>query len=66
MEIAVKRLTKGSHQGLRELKNELVSAAKLQHKNLVKLMGASIDKDDMSLVYEYIPNKTPGAFIFGN
>jgi hypothetical protein len=64
MEIAVKRLTKGSQQGLRELKNELVSAAKLQHKNLVKLMGASIDKDDMSLVYEYIPNKTLAAFTF--
>ncbi|CAL5039460.1 unnamed protein product [Urochloa decumbens] len=64
MEIAVKRLTGGSKQAFRELKNELVSAAKLQHRNLVNLMGASIDKDDMTLVYEFVPNKTLDAFIF--
>lgn len=66
LEIAAKRLSKGSKQGIRELKSELLLLAKLQHRNLVKLIGACVHQEENILVYEYIPNKSLDAFIFGN
>ncbi|CAN6304737.1 unnamed protein product [Urochloa humidicola] len=64
LEIAVKRLSKESNQGIHELKNELLLVAKLQHHNLVKLIGACLHNQEMLLVYEYIPNKSLDDFIF--
>ncbi|KAG2657898.1 cysteine-rich receptor-like protein kinase 10 isoform X2 [Panicum virgatum] len=63
-EIAVKRLAQTSRQGIEELKTELLLVAKLNHKNLVRLVGVCLEENEKILAYEYMPNRSLDTILF--
>lgn len=56
--VAVKRAEQGSPQGDLEFKTEVELLSRVHHKNLVRLFGFCLEKGELILIYEYVPNGT--------
>ncbi|KDO36791.1 hypothetical protein CISIN_1g038118mg, partial [Citrus sinensis] len=62
--IAVKRVSKGSKQGIKEYASEVTIISRLRHRNLVQLLGWCHEKKELLLVYEYMPNGSLDSHLF--
>ncbi|KAB1200350.1 L-type lectin-domain containing receptor kinase IX.1 [Morella rubra] len=65
VEIAVKKFSRGSRQGIREFVTEVKIIGQLRHRNLVQLIGWCHDKGEFLLVYEFMPNGSLDFHLFG-
>ncbi|XP_020242260.1 L-type lectin-domain containing receptor kinase S.4-like [Asparagus officinalis] len=65
-EVAIKRISNSSRQGVKEFVAEIASLGQLRHRNLVQLQGWCKRDQDLILVYEYMLNGSLDTFLFNN
>ncbi|KAK1354690.1 Non-specific serine/threonine protein kinase [Heracleum sosnowskyi] len=63
IEVAVKRVSHESRQGMREFVAEIVSIGRLRHRNIVQLLGYCRRRGELLLVYDYMPNGSLDRFL---
>ncbi|MQL94905.1 hypothetical protein Taro_027567 [Colocasia esculenta] len=64
LEVAIKRISRGSTQGRKEYVSEVKTISRLRHRNLVQLIGWCHDRGEFLLVYEYLPNGSLDSHLF--
>jgi serine/threonine protein kinase len=64
LQIAVKRVSHDSKQGMKEFVAEIVSMGRLRHRNLVHLLGYCRRRGELLLVYDYMPNGSLDNFLY--
>ncbi|CAN6213031.1 unnamed protein product [Urochloa humidicola] len=64
-EVAVKRVSHDSSQGIKEFVSEVVSIGHLRHRNLVQLLGYCRRKGELLLAYDYMPNGSLDKYLYG-
>ncbi|XP_026390912.1 L-type lectin-domain containing receptor kinase IX.1-like [Papaver somniferum] len=64
LKIAVKRVSRGSKQGKKEYQSEVRIISQLRHRNLVQLIGWCHERDELLLVYEFMPNRSLDKHLF--
>ena len=62
--IAVKRVSHGSSQGMREFMAEIATIGRLRHPNLVRLLGYCRYKEELYLVYDFMPNGSLDRYLY--
>ncbi|KAK3118576.1 hypothetical protein QOZ80_9BG0701810 [Eleusine coracana subsp. coracana] len=65
LEVAVKRVSHDSKQGIKEFIAEIVSIGRIQHCNLVRVLGYCRRRGELFLVYEYMPNGSVDKYLYG-
>ncbi|XP_072950923.1 L-type lectin-domain containing receptor kinase SIT2-like [Typha angustifolia] len=64
LEVAVKRVSHESRQGMKEFVAEIVSLGRLRHRNLVQLLGYCRRKGELLLVYDFMPNGSLDKYLY--
>ncbi|ESQ37903.1 hypothetical protein EUTSA_v10028492mg [Eutrema salsugineum] len=65
-EIAVKRVSNESRQGLKEFVSEIISIGRMSHRNIVPLLGYCRRRDELLLVYDYMPNGSLDKYLYNS
>ncbi|XP_066356478.1 L-type lectin-domain containing receptor kinase SIT2-like [Miscanthus floridulus] len=61
--VAIKQVSPESKQGMKEFMAEIIILGHLRHRNLVQLFGYCRHKQQLILVYEYMPNGSLDCYL---
>ncbi|KAG6482524.1 L-type lectin-domain containing receptor kinase IX.1-like [Zingiber officinale] len=64
LDVAIKKISRGSKQGRKEYVSEVKIISQLRHRNLVQLVGWCHDRREFLLVYEFMPNGSLDSYLY--